>query len=244
MAPPSFLGLPDEVLTEIASRAVETAADPMWVLNSMRVIHSDLRDRVCRFPIVGRRIPLESALPCLDIPLRDDLIARTLAVENPDARFISAARVVFHSGSLFPPVQGLEALVREGHELAVFVLAMVLFRGNGGLVDDRRAMEFLHRVDGVFVRGDVRIWASRRCVRLCQRFFGILWRDVFSGFNLPAPPPPPPLRPLYPCAGIAEGWCRTDVYEDGWQRWGFFCSEECRIRHLCPDVHRTLGHAL
>ena len=76
-----------------------------------------------------------------DHEYRTKLIARLASVGNPEACFYAGMRVVFveDHNALMPRLNMLERSTTAGHDVAAFVLSLVLHRSNSGAGNDNIA---------------------------------------------------------------------------------------------------------
>ena len=150
--------LPKDMAVEIASRVATATADPMEDLGSLRATCSQMC-RVYDDTVVGRSIPLHRVLlrgihlgtwnRFYDHEYRAKLIARLASVANPEACFYAGMRAVFvedHT-ALMPWLDMLERSTAVGHDVAAFVLSLVLHRSNSGAGNDNIARRWLRKVE-------------------------------------------------------------------------------------------------
>ncbi|CAN6169957.1 unnamed protein product [Urochloa humidicola] len=81
---------------------------------------------------------------------RNDLIAKLAEAGNEAACFRDGLRVVFdvYWSELDCPLDNLESAAHKGHNLAAYMLALCLYRRNGGAVDDEKAKELIRKLEG------------------------------------------------------------------------------------------------
>ena len=107
--------------------------------------------RVCGDAIVGQSIPLWRVLLrgiqhgtynwFYDHEYRAKLITRLASVDNLEACFYARMRTVFveDRSALMPWLDMLERSTMVGHDVAAFVLSLVLHRSNSGAGNDNIA---------------------------------------------------------------------------------------------------------
>jgi hypothetical protein len=148
-----------DVAIEIASCVVVAAADPMEDLGSLRATYSQMC-RVCGNTVVGRSIPLRQVLlrgiqrgtwnRFYDHKYRAKLITRLACVGNLEACFYTGMCIVFveDRSVLMQWIDMLDRSTTVGHDVAAFVLSLVLHRFNSGAGNDNIARRWLRKVEG------------------------------------------------------------------------------------------------
>jgi len=126
-----------DVAIEIASHVIVAVADLMEDLGNLRATYSQMR-WVCGDTIVGRSIPLRRVLLCViqlgiwnrfyDHEYGAKLIVRLANVSNPGACFYAGMHAIFVEDyiTLMPWLDMLEHSAMAGHDVAAFVLSLVL----------------------------------------------------------------------------------------------------------------------
>jgi len=156
-------------------------------------------------------------------------------------------RVFFgqHGGALHAPLDDLDQAARDGHKLAPYMHAMLLWRANSGAEVDLWAKEFLAEVaddDPALA-----VYSDRGVSRPRMHAFETLWMFVWPpNIQQPVPMPGPvPRADVHQCAsprwGWVRGWCGVPAGRDRWFDWSYLCSKECRIRSLYDDTFHWLG---
>ena len=85
-----------------------------------------------------------------DHEYRTKLIARLASVGNPEACFYAGMHDVFveDRSTLMPWLTMLERSAMAGHDVAAFVISLVLHRSNSGAGNDNIARWWLMKVEG------------------------------------------------------------------------------------------------
>jgi hypothetical protein len=239
-----LLDLPADMIMEVAIRAVKSAVDPLRALRAVRHTCRDLKQISRRRPVL-QSFPLFRGLDLTLVPShRRSIIEETLAVGNPDALFIEAMRVSFRSflearfmgADDMPPMAAMEALAEEGHQGARFVIAMILFRADGGLVTNPRARELIRIIEGdTPIMPEHTSLGMRACVLPMHQYYIALrcdlWRD--GPHQDLQRPPLPELMLDKPCTA---DWCGYPEFVEHWTWCCWFCSEGCRACCLLSEV--------
>ena len=78
------------------------------------------------------------------------LITRLATVGNLKACFYSGMCLVFgkQCSAIMPCLNPLRRAVEAGHKVAIYALALLLYRPNSGDGDDDKARRLLHMVEG------------------------------------------------------------------------------------------------
>jgi hypothetical protein len=180
-----------------------------------------------------------------DHEYRAKLIARLASAGNPEACFYAGMCAVFMEDRtvLMPRLDMLERSTMAGHDVATFVLSLMLHRSNSDADSDNIAWWWLRKVEGDETGPAVNVtWKNVICTWCLQQT--MLMLEDFAG--RPAPVQPSPLPPLampvhhqdkHQCGG---GGCGIHVGWKGWEEWAMFCSEECRIRYECDRFFRSM----
>ncbi|CAN6308942.1 unnamed protein product [Urochloa humidicola] len=97
--------------------------------------------QVCKSRHVAKSIPVQHALE-----------RELFAVPHC---FRDGLRVVFdvYRSELDCPLDNLKSAADKGHNLAAYLLALCLYRRNGGAVDDEKAKELIRKLEGEDVPG-------------------------------------------------------------------------------------------
>ena len=167
--------LPKDMAIEIASRVAAAVADPMEDLGSLRATYSQMH-RVCGDTVVGRSIPLQRLLlrgihlgtqnRFYDHEYHAKLISRLARIGRPKAYFYAGMHTVFvedHT-ALMSWLDMLERSPAVGHDVAAFVLSLVLLRSNSGAGNDNIARRWLRKVEGDEAGPEVNVmWKNEKC---------------------------------------------------------------------------------
>jgi len=81
---------------------------------------------------------------------RATLITGLATVGNPEACFRSGMCLIFgkQRGVIMPCLDPLRRAAEVGHKVAIYALALLLYRPNSGDGDDDKARRLLHMVEG------------------------------------------------------------------------------------------------
>jgi hypothetical protein len=197
---------------------------------------------------VGRCIPLRHLLPrgiqsgtwnqFYEHEYRAKLIARLASVDNPEACFYVGMRTIFveDHNALMPWLDMLECSAVAGHDVAAFVLSLVLHRSNNGAGNDNIARQWLRKVNGYEAGPEENVtWKNEKCTRCLQQVMFVLQdlaRQPAPGESSRLPPLAMPVRRQdgHQCGGRG---CGDHARWEGWEEWAMFYSEECRICNEC-----------
>ena len=173
--------LPTDMAIEIASRVAAAAADPMEDLGSIWATCSQMR-RVCGDVVVGQSIPLRRVLlhgiqrgtwnRFDDHEYRAKLIAMIASIGNLEACFYAGMHDVFveDRSTLMPWLTMLERSAMAGHDVAAFVLSLVLHRSNSSAGNENIARRWLRKVEGDEAGLAVNVtWKNEICTRRLQQ---------------------------------------------------------------------------
>jgi len=140
-------------------------------------------------------------------------------------------------GIITPWLDMLERAAELRHELATYVLSLVLHRSNNGTANDATARRLLRKVkcDEAGPATKNARWKNKSGARHRQQARVVLQDDLVvprraARPNLPPLAPPVPRQNRHQCRG---GGCGDIVGWVAWEQWALFCSEECRIRSEC-----------
>lgn len=144
--------LPTELTIEIASRVAAQSEDAMVDLGNLRATCKAMCV-VCGAAKVGRRLDLRCVLRrrfYIGPEYRATLITGLATVGNPEACFRSGMCLIFgkQRGAIMPCLDPLRRAVEVGHKVAIYALALLLYRPNSGDGDDDKARRLLHMVEG------------------------------------------------------------------------------------------------
>jgi hypothetical protein len=182
----------------------KAAVDPMEDLGSLWATCLQMR-RVCGDVIVGRSIPLRRVLlrgihlgtwnRFYDHKYCAKLIAKLASGSNPEVCFYVGMRPVFVEDRtvLMPRLDMLERSAVAGHDVATFVLSLVLHRSNSGAANDNIARQWLRKVEGDEASPVVNVTSKNEiCTRRLQHTLFVL--EDFAGRAAPGQSSPlPPL---------------------------------------------------
>ncbi|CAO2045299.1 unnamed protein product [Urochloa humidicola] len=237
--------LPDDLAISVAGLLAASSPDPMQDLRSLRR-SCKWMCQVCKSRHVAKSIPVQHALEWelfvvahYDRDYRNDLIGKLAEAGNEEACFRDGLRVVFdvYQKELDCPLNNLESAADKGHNLAVYLLALCLYRRNGGAVDDEKEKELIRKLEGedglgaaAAGGGGVRQrWTNRACVVACLQT-----AVAAETYDLPYINNWVPIaKPERVFAHIAGGNCGHLPGMEQWDQSTEFCSEDCRIRFEC-----------
>jgi hypothetical protein len=136
--------------------------------------------------------------------------------------------------TLMSSLDMLERFVTAGHDVATFVLSLVLHRSNSGTDNDNIARRLLRKVEGDEAGPVVTVtWKNEKFTLRLQQAMWVL-QDLTgrpaSGESSPLPLLAMPVRRQdeHQCGGRG---CGDHAGWEGWEEWAMFYSEECRIRN-------------
>ncbi|RCV21709.1 hypothetical protein SETIT_4G159300v2 [Setaria italica] len=211
---PSVAALPIEVAIKIAGHLAAISERPMDDLRSLRVICSLMR-RV--WDEMSWNEPARYAA----------LVPRLTLIGNPNAYFLTGIVEFFreHHGP-HPSFYELSLATVGGHNVPAYLVALILYRNNGGAGDDDIAKRYVRRVEGeedsAASSGVGPMRLSNEGCRLCRDEAG-------EGLS------PGPVRCDFSCA---SGSCGVPF---DWPQKTLFCNEDCRIRQEIILFQRILG---
>jgi hypothetical protein len=181
--------------------------------------------RVCGHGDVGRHLSIEGKLDEISWvwnPIAyKAFLAMLSGLGNPEACFLSKIKAFFieHRG-----YDDLRCAAEGGHDAAVYLYAILLYRDNDGAVTDDTAKGYMRRVAGG--GSTTSRWLSDEgCLPLREKAVRALNYSTWRIWGEPQPPLAQ-VRGDQPCAGTGGG-CGM---EKGWLRISLFCSEDCRLR--------------
>nr|TKW39316.1 hypothetical protein SEVIR_1G170500v2 [Setaria viridis] len=151
--PPSLAALPTKVAIEIAGHLTVTLERPMDDHISLRATCSFMR-YVCGNHTVGDRFRLAMSW-------NEPVNYGTLLASLTQVGFLTGIKVVFgENRSTRPCLDDLARAAAGGHKVAAYLVALFLYRDNGGTGDDDTARRYMTRVEG---EKESRAAAGRGC---------------------------------------------------------------------------------
>jgi hypothetical protein len=182
--------------------------------------------RVCGHDDVGRRLSIER--------IRDEIswvwnptvykafLAMLSGLGNPEACFLSGIKAFFirHRG-----YNDLRFAAEGGHDAAVYLYDILLYRDNGGAAADDTAKVYMRQVAGGgsttsrWLSNEGRVPLREKAARALHYLTWRIWGEPL--------PPPAQVRGDQPCASTG-GSCSV---EKGWLRISLFCSKDCRLHY-------------
>ncbi|CAN6308944.1 unnamed protein product [Urochloa humidicola] len=176
--------LPDDLAISVAGLLAASSPDPMQDLRSLRR-SCKWMCQVCKSRHVAKSIPVQHALerelfavPHYGRDYRNDLIAKLAEAGIEEACFRDGLRNVFdvYRSELDCPLDNLKSAADKGHNLAAYLLALCLYRRNGGAVDDEKAKELIRKLEGEDGPGAAVFVSGGRTMRVWLPAFGLLLR--------------------------------------------------------------------
>ncbi|CAO2044974.1 unnamed protein product [Urochloa humidicola] len=237
--------LPEDLAITVAGLLAASSPDPMQDLRSLRR-SCKWMCQVCKSRHVAKSIPVQHALEhelyaVADYgrDYRNDLIGKLAEAGNEEACFRDGVRVIFdvYRSDLVCPLDNLKSAAHKGHNLAAYMLAVCLYRRNGGAVDDEKAKELIRKLKGedgpgaaAAGGGGVRQrWKNNTCVvaRLRTAALAEMYDPPYidNWVNID--------KPERVFAHNAGGNCGHLPSTEQWDQPMEFCSEDCRIRFEC-----------
>ena len=150
--PTSLTALPTEVQIEIADHLAMTSEWPMNDLHSLQVTCSSMR-HICSDPTIGRHVAVDRCR--CGARLSNDrvnyftLLARLTQVDNLKACLLTRIQTVFmENHSPWPCLNYLTHVTNGGHNAADYLVAIFLYRHNGGAGNDNTVRRYIRWVEG------------------------------------------------------------------------------------------------
>jgi len=146
-----LLALPDELAIKITSHLATTTEQPMDDLCSLWVTCSSMR-RICSNPAIGRCLALDR-FRCRrtwdDLVDYKGLLASLTQVSNLEACFLTRIQTIFmEKHSPWPCLDDLTHATDGGHNLAAYLVALLLYRHNDDAGDDDTMRRYIRWVEG------------------------------------------------------------------------------------------------
>jgi hypothetical protein len=234
--------LPTEPTIEIASRVAAQSEDAMADLGNLHATYKAMCV-VCGAAKVGQRLALRRVLRrrfYLGLEYRATLIPRLATVSNPKACFCSRMCLIVEKqhGAIMPCLDPLRHATKVGHKVAIYALALLLYKPNSSDGDDDEAWRLLCMVEAPEPGALVLPWNNKTCTKCRCWIISVLWDLAPSAVGVPTPVH---LQDEHQCAG---GGCGEHVGWYAWYSWCLFCSEECRIRNECDWFFYTVMETL
>jgi hypothetical protein len=234
--------LPTELTIEIASCVAAQSEDAMADLVNLRATCKAMCV-VCSAAKVGRCLALRRVLQrrfYLGPEYRAMLITGLATVGNPEACFRSGMCLVFgkQRGAIMPCLDPLRCTAEAGHKVAIYVLALLLYRPNSGDGDDDEARQLLRMVEGPEAGAQALPWNNNTCKKCHCRIILVLWDLASLAVCVPTPVP---RLDNHQCVGRG---CGEHAGWYAWYSWRRLCSEECRICNECDWFFYIVMEAL
>ena len=171
--------LPTELTIEIASRVAAQSEDAMVDLGNLCATCKAMCV-VCGTAKVGRRLALRHVLRrrfYLGPEYLTTLVTGLATVGNPEAYFRSGMCLVFRKqcGAIMPCLNPLRRAVEAGHKVAIYALALLLYRPNSGDGDNDEAQRLLRMVKGPELGASALPWSNKTCTKHHCRIISALW---------------------------------------------------------------------
>ena len=145
----SLTVLPTNVQIEIASHLIVTSDRPMNNLYSQRATCSSMRS-ICGDLAVGQRLALDrfrSGRTGANPVVYYALLASLTQVSNPKACFLTWIQITFiEKQSLRPCLNDLASAANGGHNLAAYLVTLLLYRHNGNAGNDDTTRRYIRQV--------------------------------------------------------------------------------------------------
>ena len=136
------MALPTDVQIEIAGHLATTSDWPMDDLYSLWATCSSMR-RICGNPAIGRRMVLDQCRHGLgwdDVGNYYALLSSLTQLGNSEACFLIGIPMVFEETHMSQPcLDDLACAADSGHNLAAYLVTILLYRHNGDARDDDTA---------------------------------------------------------------------------------------------------------
>ncbi|XP_025815705.1 uncharacterized protein LOC112892812 [Panicum hallii] len=234
--------LPHDMAVEIAGQVAATSPRPVKDLRSLRASCRAMR-AACGDRAVGRRVALEREASMLwsDSERYLAVVGSLSGAGNPEACFLSGVALAFAHRCARPGVELLERAAAEGHKVAAYVLALVLYKTAGASDVARR---HIREVEGEVAAASgshnkkAATRSNQECVRCRAQAMEAIqqatWKMAKLSDPVPAVAAPPKDDGSHRCTasgcGVREAWCDRCM----------FCSEDCRIRYECATFFSQL----
>jgi hypothetical protein len=191
---------------------------------------------VCGHGDIGRRLSTEG--------IRDEIswvwnptaykafLAMLTGLGHPEACFFSGVKAFFieHRG-----YNDLRRAAEDGHDVAAYLYAILLYRDNGRAAADNTAKWYMRRVAGG--GSTTSRWLSNEgCLPLREKAARALHSSTWHIWG-ELLPPPAQVQGDQLCAGNVGG-CGV---EKGWLRISLFCSEDCRLCYEMVKFAQSIG---
>ena len=148
----SLTAVPTEVQIEIVGHLTVTSEWPMDDLRSLRATCSSMR-RIYSDPTVSRRVAVDQcrhgARSSNDRVNYFALLARLTQVDNLEACLLTKIQTIFtENHSPRPCLDYLTRTANGEQNVAAYLVAIFLYRHNGGAGDDNTARRYIRQVEG------------------------------------------------------------------------------------------------
>ena len=148
----SLTALPIEVQIEIVGHLAATSERPMEDLRSLRATCSSMHG-ICGDPTIGRHMAVgrcrRGARSSNDLVNYFTLLARLTQVDNLEACLPTGIQTVFmENHSPRPCLDYLTRAANGGYNVAAYLVAIFLYRHNGGAGDDNTMRWYIRWVEG------------------------------------------------------------------------------------------------
>ena len=122
---------------------------------------------------------------------RATLITGLATVDNPEACFRSGMCLVFgkQRDALMPCLDPLRRTTEAGHKLAIYILALLLYRPNSSDGDDDEDRRLLRMVEGPEAGAPSLPWNNKTCTKCCRWIILALWDLASLAVGVPTPVP-------------------------------------------------------
>ena len=147
-----LLVLPTDLTIEIVGHLAATLELPMDDLHSLQVTYSFMR-HIYGDPAIGHRVAMDwcrhEARLWNDLDNYYALLASLTQLGNPEACILTRIPMEFvDNHSPRPCLNDLVHIADGGHNLAAYLVALLLYRHNGDAGDDATAWWYIRRVEG------------------------------------------------------------------------------------------------
>ena len=145
-----LMALPTDLAIEIIGHLATTSKQPMDDLRSLWVTCSSMR-RICGNPTIGQRVAMHQCKRRLgwdDLGNYYAFLTSLTQLGNPEAYFLTGPIIFEENHRPRPCLDNLASATDGEHNLAAYLVAILLYRHNGDAHDDDTMGQYMRRVEG------------------------------------------------------------------------------------------------
>ncbi|KAG8046109.1 hypothetical protein GUJ93_ZPchr0008g13670 [Zizania palustris] len=206
----------------VAATSTQPIADLQSLRASCKAMHMATNER-----FVKRRVPLErlDTMRWLENERYLAAVKNLAAAGNPDACYVVGVTCVFARQDMEQGLLCLRQAAAAGHKVAMYVLGLLLYAS--GAAARGAGKEYVRQVEGDASASAGATPTTNKECRRCRHISvdtvnEVTWKVTGQRRGQVAPPLP---EDNHRCT--ASSVCG----KEGWDGYGVFCSEGCRIRH-------------